>query len=178
MLYFVGRALVDQWIAFRSTPLVAHPRWGAIASSGAMVLAVYGLLVQTWRVLLAEAGESLPFIRAAGIWSISNLWRYVPGKLWQIGAMSGLAASLRLYPSAAERFMWAIGQAGRDSTQFLSILGRLDELDLSLTFNGAARHEDLATTNVLQACDDVLAEKPGPAGDQNSHAFSPSCLPI
>src|SRR6266436_2530366 len=55
----------------------------------------------------------------------------------------GLAASLRLYPSAAERFMWAIGQAGRDSTQFLSILGRLDELDLSLTFNGAARHEAL-----------------------------------
>ena len=101
MLYFVGRALVDQWIAFRSTPLVAHPRWGAIASSGAMVLAVYGLLVQTWRVLLAEAGESLPFIRAAGIWSISNLWRYVPGKLWQIGAMSGLARRENVSAAAA-----------------------------------------------------------------------------
>ena len=101
MLFFVGRTLVDQWIAFRATPLVAHPRWGAVVLSCAMVLVVYALLVQTWRVLLAEAGEALPFIRAAGIWSISNLWRYVPGKLWQIGAMSGLARRENVSAAAA-----------------------------------------------------------------------------
>jgi len=101
VLFFVGRTLVDQWIAFRATPLVAYPHWSGIALSGAMVLAVYALLVQTWRVLLAEAGESLPFMRAAGIWSISNLWRYVPGKLWQIGAMSGLARRENVSAAAA-----------------------------------------------------------------------------
>lgn len=101
VVYFVGRALAGQWSTFRSTPLEAHPRWSAIFISGAIVLGVYGVLVQTWRVLLAEAGESLSFWRAARIWSVSNLWRYVPGKLWQIGAMSGMASRENVSAAAA-----------------------------------------------------------------------------
>lgn len=65
------------------------------------MLGVYGILVQTWRVLLAEAGESLSFWRAARIWSVSNLWRYVPGKLWQIGAMSEMARREQVSAAAA-----------------------------------------------------------------------------
>lgn len=101
VVVFVGRALASQWSAFQSTPLEAHPHWWALAISGAIVLGVYGLLVQTWRVLLVEAGESLSFWRAARIWSVSNLWRYVPGKLWQIGAMSSMAKSENVSASAA-----------------------------------------------------------------------------
>ena len=101
VVYFVGRVLVDQWTSFRSVPLEARPQWWALGVSGAIVLGVYGLLVQTWRVLLAEAGESLSFWRAARIWTISNLWRYVPGKLWQIGAMSGLARGENVSAAAA-----------------------------------------------------------------------------
>src|SRR6185503_18586972 len=98
---FVGRAFAGQWSEFRSRPLEAHPQWWAIALSGAIVLGVYAILIQTWRVLLLEAGESLPFWRAARIWSISNLWRYVPGKLWQIGAMSGMAKRDNVSAAAA-----------------------------------------------------------------------------
>lgn len=101
MLYYVGRELVEQWIAFKNAPLVVHPRWGAILLSALVVLGVYALLVQTWRVLLAEAGETLTFWRAAAIWSISNLWRYVPGKLWQIGAMSAMARREQVSAAAA-----------------------------------------------------------------------------
>ena len=101
VVFFVGRAIASQWTAFQSTPLEAHPRWWAIAISGAIVLGVYALLVQTWRVLLVEAGESLAFWRAARIWCVSNLWRYVPGKLWQIGAMSGMAKRERVSATAA-----------------------------------------------------------------------------
>jgi hypothetical protein len=91
LLYFVGRALGAQWATFRDQPLKAHLGWGDILASGALVLGTYALLVQTWRILLARAGASLSFWSAARIWSVSNLWRYVPGKLWQIGAMSALA---------------------------------------------------------------------------------------
>jgi len=99
--FFVVRALAGQWAAFRETPLVARPQWWAIGVSGVIVLGVYALLIQTWRVLLVEVGENLPFWRAARIWSVSNLWRYVPGKLWQIGAMSGLARREQVSAAAA-----------------------------------------------------------------------------
>ena len=101
VFYFVGRSLVSQWADLRAQPLAAHPRWWIIGVSSALVLAVYALLVQTWRVLLAEAGETLSFWKAAAIWSISNLWRYVPGKVWQIGAMSGLARRENVSATAA-----------------------------------------------------------------------------
>jgi uncharacterized membrane protein YbhN (UPF0104 family) len=101
LLYYVGRTLVAQWVDFRNTPLDVHPSWMPIVLSALIVLAVYALLVQTWRVLLAEAGQTLTFGRAAAIWSISNLWRYVPGKLWQIGAMSAMARREQVSAAAA-----------------------------------------------------------------------------
>jgi len=101
VLYFVGRTLAAQWATLRATPLEAHPRWWAVGVSSAIVLGVYALLVQTWRVLLVESNESLSFWRAARIWSISNLWRYVPGKVWQIPAMSELARRENVSAAAA-----------------------------------------------------------------------------
>jgi uncharacterized membrane protein YbhN (UPF0104 family) len=99
--YFVGRALVDQWATFKTTPLAADVHWWPIVVSSAIVLGVYALLIQTWRVLLAEEAQTLTFMRAARIWSISNLWRYVPGKLWAIGAMTEMARKENVAPAAA-----------------------------------------------------------------------------
>jgi uncharacterized membrane protein YbhN (UPF0104 family) len=66
-----------------------------------IVLGTYALLVQVWRALMAGAGSRLPFWRAAEIWSISNLWRYVPGKIWSIGAMSVMAQRAQVPAEAA-----------------------------------------------------------------------------
>ena len=95
-MYYVGRDFARQWAEFRSQPLAADLRWSALALSGGIVLGTYAMLVQTWRILLASTGAALPFWRAARIWSISNLWRYVPGKVWQIGAMSAMAQRERV----------------------------------------------------------------------------------
>jgi len=91
VLYYIGRTLVAQWVKFRAEPLVADPRWTDIAGSSVLVLATYAVLVQTWRVMLAPYGERLSFVTAARIWSVSNLGRYVPGKVWQITAMGMMA---------------------------------------------------------------------------------------
>ncbi|MEO8334215.1 MAG: lysylphosphatidylglycerol synthase domain-containing protein [bacterium] len=64
-----------------------HPRWSLVALASAIVLLTYAFLIECWRRVLAEMGGRLSPIRAAHIWLGSNLARYVPGSLWQLGAM-------------------------------------------------------------------------------------------
>lgn len=91
LAYFVGTNFAGSWSEFRAQRLDLSPAWDRIAASAIIVLGTYALLVQVWRILMAGGGVSLPFWRAARIWSVSNLWRYVPGKIWSIGAMSAMA---------------------------------------------------------------------------------------
>jgi glycosyltransferase 2 family protein len=56
-----------------------------------VVFASYGVLVETWRRTVVAWGERLRWADAARIWFVSNLGKYVPGKIWQIGAMGALA---------------------------------------------------------------------------------------
>ena len=101
LLFYVGRKFVGQWDEFRAEPLPGDLQWGSLVLSAAVVLATYALLVQVWRMLMAGAGSRLGFWRAAEIWSISNLWRYVPGKVWSIGAMSVMAHRANVPAEAA-----------------------------------------------------------------------------
>ena len=101
LLFYVGRKFASQWQEFRAEPLSSNLQWGSILLSCAIVLATYAMLVQVWRVLMAGAGSHLAFWRAAEIWSVSNLWRYVPGKVWSIGAMSVMAHRARVPAEAA-----------------------------------------------------------------------------
>jgi hypothetical protein len=102
LVWFIGRELASQWNEVRAQPLETDVGPLALVVSAAIVLATYALLIQVWRILLvATGGVALPFWRAARIWSISNLWRYVPGKVWQIGAMSAMAQRERVSAVAA-----------------------------------------------------------------------------
>ena len=51
----------------------------------------YAVLIETWRQIVIAWGGKLSWPAAARIWFISNFGRYVPGKVWQIGAMGALA---------------------------------------------------------------------------------------
>lgn len=87
----VALALRSQWGEVRAAAAQAHPRWGWIALSSLVVLANYALLVEAWRAVLSGWGGRLSFWEGARIWSISNLGRYVPGKVWQLGTMAVMA---------------------------------------------------------------------------------------
>ena len=79
-----------------------HPRWGLIALSCVVVLATYGVLIETWRRIVVTWGDALPFSDAASLWFVSNLVRYVPyGSLLQIGTLAELARRRRISPIAA-----------------------------------------------------------------------------
>ena len=99
--WFVVRALVGQWRAVSGQPADVHPTWPVIAASAAVVLAAYAVLIEAWRRILLAWGASLEFWPAARIMSISRLGLYVPGRVWQITAMAGMAKAAKVNVSAA-----------------------------------------------------------------------------
>ncbi len=98
---FAARTLGGQWAAFRARALTLEPRWGGVAGSALLVLATYALHIESWRSLVRAWGDRLGFADAARIWSVSNLGRYVPGKVWSIGAMGVMARRAGVSPVAA-----------------------------------------------------------------------------
>jgi glycosyltransferase 2 family protein len=101
VLWKVGASLVKGLGELRQQPLSIEPRWGYIALSGAVFLIAHAVLIATWRTVLSCWDEHLPFWSAARVWSVSNLGRYIPGKIWQIGAMGAMARELNVSPVAA-----------------------------------------------------------------------------
>jgi hypothetical protein len=101
VIVYVGRNLGQGLRDLRSQPMPDNPQWGMIALSGALFLVAHAVLVETWRSVLACWDARLPFWSAARVWSVSNLGKYVPGKIWQIGAMSAMSRELGVSPIAA-----------------------------------------------------------------------------
>lgn len=87
----VAIAVSRQWSEVRAVAEESSVSWDWVILATVIVLSTYALLIQCWRLLLGPARSELPFGAAMRIWTIANLGRYVPGKVWQIGAMGMLA---------------------------------------------------------------------------------------
>ncbi len=90
-LWYLGRSLHDQWGGVQHDLRALDPRWSGLVLSGVLVFIAYGVLIQTWRLMLRAWNANLSFADATRIFFISNLGKYVPGKIWQITAMSAMA---------------------------------------------------------------------------------------
>ncbi len=103
VLWFAGRQLVGQWAGVRALLVAAHPAWGVILLSYVPVLIAYAVLIQIWRGMLAAWGQGgrLSSWQGTRIWFVSNLGRYVPGKVWQIATMGIMAQRRGVSPVAA-----------------------------------------------------------------------------
>jgi hypothetical protein len=99
--WFVARALRGQWDEFRERSASLRPAWSLLLLSGAVVFVAYALLIDVWRRLADRGGSPVPFGRAAYVWFVSSLGKYVPGKLWAIGAMGLLAQREGVPPALA-----------------------------------------------------------------------------
>jgi hypothetical protein len=91
VVWYFARQVAMQWGDLATMRASLQPDWALVAESGVVVLASYAALIETWRRTVVAWGERLSWGDAARIWFISNLGRYVPGKVWQIGAMGVLA---------------------------------------------------------------------------------------
>jgi hypothetical protein len=101
VVWFAGARMARYWDDIAAQPLAIHVAWGAIALSAIVVLASYATLIETWRRVLGAWGGALTWPATAHIWFVSSLGRYVPGKVWQIGAMGALAQRAGVSPFAA-----------------------------------------------------------------------------
>jgi hypothetical protein len=97
----VGRLLWHDLRELRAHHVPRTSERVAIVLSGVVFLAAHAVLVQTWRSVLGCWDARLPFWTAARIWSVSNLGRYLPGKIWQIGAMGAMSRDVGVSPIAA-----------------------------------------------------------------------------
>jgi len=91
VLWWAGRALAQQWDAVRSVAANASVHWGWVIAASMVVLATFAALIESWRMLLAGMGGHLAFGTAVRIWTVANLGRYLPGKIWSVGALGLLA---------------------------------------------------------------------------------------
>ena len=89
--YFVWRSLSAQWDEFRSLELDLTIRLLPVVGAALIVLGVYTVLIGAWWAVLRGWKQELRYRDAVRIWSISNLGRYLPGKVWSVAGLAALA---------------------------------------------------------------------------------------
>ncbi len=90
-MWFVARSLAGQWGEFRGLEVQLAVRPLYLALAAATVLATYGLPVGAWRRIVVDWGQHLGYGAAFRIWAVSNLGRYIPGKIWSVAGLAVLA---------------------------------------------------------------------------------------
>jgi glycosyltransferase 2 family protein len=88
---FVWRSVARSIGDLGAVTLPDDVRWWLVAGAGLMILVTYGVLIGAWMSVLRGWAQHLPFSSAARIWCLSNLGRYVPGKIWSFAGMAILA---------------------------------------------------------------------------------------
>jgi glycosyltransferase 2 family protein len=99
--YAVVGSIGHNWDQLTSSPTHLTLRAGPIALACLVVLATYALLIESWRRVLAGWDQRIPFAVATRIWALSNLGRYLPGKIWSVAGMAVLAQRAGIAPWAA-----------------------------------------------------------------------------
>ena len=91
VLWFVWQSVSGNLGEFTEldTPLTFRPGWIALAAL--LVWTSYGLLILAWRTVLHGWSQGLSFPSAVRIWCLSNLGRYIPGKVWSVAGLAVLA---------------------------------------------------------------------------------------
>jgi uncharacterized membrane protein YbhN (UPF0104 family) len=85
------RTLGRDWAELRSQPLALEPRPLYLLASVLLTWAMYAILISAWRAMLVSWQQPLGGWEAARIWTVSNLGKYVPGKVWALAGMTVLA---------------------------------------------------------------------------------------
>jgi len=143
----VWRAIARNWDEFRSLRVTLAPHAGWLALSLLAVFLTYALQIESWRRILAGWGQRLPYGRAARIWLLVNLGRYIPGKVWSVAGLIVLAqrAGVEAWAAGASAFaIQAVGLGTAVAVVAAAIPGTESPLRL-----GAAGIVAVATIGVL-----------------------------
>ncbi len=101
VVFYVFRAIDTNWSEIRASMTSLRPDWVGLLLASACIGVGYALLIAAWRLLLSRWSSPLGVLSATRIWFVSSLGKYVPGKVWAIGAMAVLARDAGASPLAA-----------------------------------------------------------------------------
>ncbi|MEX2156089.1 MAG: lysylphosphatidylglycerol synthase domain-containing protein [Gemmatimonadales bacterium] len=101
VVVLVARTVQRNWTEFRSLHVQLDVQPGFLALATLTVFLTYAFYIESWRRLLAGWAQRIPFGIAARVWSLSNLGRYVPGKIWTVTGLVVLAQRAGVRGSAA-----------------------------------------------------------------------------
>lgn len=98
---FAGQKLIREWNAFQGQPVdwEVRPLW--LILSLVIVWLSYGVLVEGWRRVVLSMRQRLSYFAAVRITMVSNLGKYLPGKVWAIAGAAMLAERAGVRPAAA-----------------------------------------------------------------------------
>lgn len=101
IVVYAGRKLVHEWNAFQGQPVEweFRPLWLILAL--AIVWSSYAVLVEGWRRVVLSMRQHLGYLDAVRITMVSNLGKYLPGKVWAIAGAALLAERAGVQPAAA-----------------------------------------------------------------------------
>src|SRR5438477_4074770 len=108
----VWRTFAANWREFTSLHVTLAPKPGWIGLASLVVFATYAIQVESWRRILAGWGQRLAYGRAARIWLLVNLGRYIPGKVWSVAGLIVLAQRAGVEAWAAGASAFAIQAVG------------------------------------------------------------------
>lgn len=96
-----AHSLAKNWDAFRAQPIhwTPSPLW--LLASLAFTWLTYALLIEGWRWVVRGLRQPMSYWNAARICMLSNLAKYIPGKVWSFAGIATLAAGAGVDRSAA-----------------------------------------------------------------------------
>jgi uncharacterized membrane protein YbhN (UPF0104 family) len=112
VIVMVARSIAGNWDRFRTLRVSLDLKAGWLVLSILGLAVVSALQIESWRRILAGWAQSLPFARAARIWFLANLGRYVPGKVWSVAGMVVMAREEGVQPWAAAASAVAVQALG------------------------------------------------------------------
>jgi len=89
--WFVWQSVSGNFAEFTELDTPLAFRFGWIGLAALLVWASYGLLILAWRTVLCGWNQRLSVPSAVRIWCLSNLGRYIPGKVWSVAGLAVLA---------------------------------------------------------------------------------------
>lgn len=91
LIVFVWRAIARDTASLRAVGWPDDLRLIPLLAALVLIATAYGLLIDAWRTILGGWHQRLDFVSATRIWCVSNLGRYVPGKVWSVAGLAVLA---------------------------------------------------------------------------------------
>ena len=86
VLFFVVKNIVDNFSNIKGIDL-SNLNYGYVLPALLVTVVSLFIPVFAWKYLLGTLGSDLKISKAMRIWFISNLGRYIPGKVWQISGL-------------------------------------------------------------------------------------------